>query len=120
MRSLIAFVDTLEEFTLDTGGRVGHVEWHLPGAVPETDARTFDNVFETFLYTPGTATITAIFTDCTTGQSCTAALLFDVNPTPPVAPVPAGFPRQIPLSTSGRPGNSGAAPSLQGSANGEW
>ncbi|MBL9139711.1 MAG: Ig-like domain-containing protein, partial [Verrucomicrobiales bacterium] len=42
--------------------------------------------FETYLNTVGPTVVSAVFTDCTTGQSCTYAIAFEVSPTPPTLP----------------------------------
>ncbi len=82
-QSVFTFADTVEAFTVDSNGRVGHVVWNLPGAIPESDPRTFDNLFETFLPNAGVFTIAATFTDCTTGITCSTTLAFEVFPLPP-------------------------------------
>ncbi len=77
-KTLFTFVDTVEEFTADLHGRIGHVVWNLPGAIPESNPQTFGNIFETFLPNVGWSTVSATFTDCTTGLSCSASYAFEV------------------------------------------
>ena len=93
--------DTLVTFEPLPGGGVGEYRWRLPGAIPEENSSLDEASFTTFLNTPGPATVTLTFTDCTSGDTCTVTTSIVVLP--PRSPSAFG-PRFVfadPLATSG-------------------